>query len=174
MQKYHIVLVPTAKVAFAAELFAQTHFVHNHEGYCIGENGHLPHITIAQVNIPDAFEIDDLYAAFLKLDWSEEHALIFGNYYHNERHYCGVEIVKSDKLQMLYENTIEAINHLGLAVEGETGNGFWPHMTFAKTHISLPESVMLPDQLRDKTGGWRLEFGHRGDHGVYLGRYEPA
>ena len=122
MKKYHIVLVPDSKVAVAAEDYAQTHFGYNHNGYCIGSDGHLPHITIAQTDVPDEFVAEDLYAAILKLDWSEENILQFGEYYHlTDNNYNGVEILLSEELEHLHKQVIEIHDHLGLSIKNEHG-----------------------------------------------------
>ena len=176
MRKYHIVLVPDAKVAAVAEDFALTHFASDNEGLCIGHHGQLPHVTITQTEASDEnADVGALYAAFLKLHWDEAVALEFGDYYHDvEKPYCGVRIINRPDLQKLHDQSVELFRHLGYRVKGKVNEDYDPHLTFAKTNLRINDPINLPDALIGKSTGWRLEFGYCGDHGAYQGRYEPA
>lgn len=172
--KLHTVLRPPAKISQVAEEFSRTNFADDNMGYCLGTQGHLPHITLIQTAVTETFNIHALYEEITALHWDSETPLTFGNYYHNEeKPYNGVEIENDATLQNLHEVVLRIHQHHKLAIENACGLDFWPHMTFAKTPKRLLDPVTLPKDLQGSVKGWTLEFGYRGEHSVYLGPYNP-
>lgn len=143
-------------------------------GYCIGGDGHLPHITLIQTTVSDDFNVQGLCKKVMALNWDRDNTVEFDSYYHNfEKPYNGVGILNDTTLQTLHEEALIIHRNFGLPIESSYGDDFWPHMTFAKSVYRLTEPVQLPHELQGKTSGWRLEFGYRGNHGVYLGPFNP-
>lgn len=171
---YHIVLTPPPHVATAVKNFAQEHFSKGHMGYCVGSDGHLPHVTIVQLsNVPED-KVSKIFTAISRMEWDCNTPLEFGDYYHNsEKPYNGVNIHMSAELRDLHDKVIDFCADNDLQIDNKIGDDYWPHMTFSKNQNRLPESVWLPDELKGVSSGWTLEFGHMGEHGVYLGRYNP-
>lgn len=174
MQLFNTVLIPHEFVGKAATDFARENFSGGHEGYCLGLDGHLPHVTIAQLKAPDDFDVSDVFNRVSNTLWSEQETLELGTYYHSDPDpYNGVEVGASDELRRLHDRVVTIYDDLGLDVENPTGDDYWPHLTFSKNPNRLPEPVELPIALTGRSCGWRLEFGHMGEHGVYLGAYKP-
>lgn len=173
MKRFNIVLIPHEFVANAAIDFARTNFSHDHEDYCLGCDGHLPHVTLAQLEIPDDFDVTQIYNRVAKTLWNETETLSLGDYYHHAQLYNGVNITSSNALQNLHERVVSMCEDLGLEVVNPSGDKYWPHMTFAKTKHRLVEPVELPIALTGNSAGWKLEFGHAGNHWTYLGGYKP-
>jgi hypothetical protein len=174
MQLFNTVLIPHEFVGKAATDFARKNFSNGHNGYCLDVDGHLPHVTIAQLKTPDDFDISKLYNEISKLNWSQENELGLGNYYHDDpKRYNGVEVIMSPELRSMHDNVVTMYEGLDLNVENLKGDDYWPHLTFSKNPNRLPEPIQLPIALTGKSAGWRLEVGHAGKHWTYLGAYNP-
>lgn len=174
MQLFNTVLIPHEFVGKAAIDFARKNFSEGHEGYCLGVDGHLPHVTIAQLKAPDDFDILKLYNDISKLNWPLESRLDLGGYYHGvDKSYNGVEVAMSPELRSMHDNIITIHDDFDLDVENPKGNDYWPHLTFSKNPNRLVEPVDLPIALTGKSAGWKLELGHAGEHWTYLGAYKP-
>ncbi len=174
MQLFNTVLIPHEFVGKAAIDFARKNFSEGHEGYCLGIDGHLPHVTIAQLKAPNDFDISKLYNEISKLNWSEGSNLMLGDYYHSvDRPYNGVDVSMSSELRSIHDSVVTIYDDLDLDVENPKGDDYWPHLTFSKNLNRLAEPVELPIALTGKSAGWKLELGHMGEHGVYLGAYKP-
>jgi 2'-5' RNA ligase len=156
--------------------FAKRHFSDGNKGYCLGTGNpkHLPHITLAQIAIEDSFDVSKLYNALASGLWSTNNSVTLATYYHDQnRHYAGLNVDLSDELKQLHNHITHVHHDLGIEIINPHGDDYWPHMTFSKNPNSLPESVPMPITLQGLSKGWKLEFGYMGDHGVYLGKYNP-
>jgi hypothetical protein len=172
--KLHTVLRPPNYIACAAEDFARNHFASDNMGYCIGTNGHLPHITLIQTTVSDDFNIESLFNDIMGLFWDKDTLIKLGDYYHRqEKPYNGLEMIKHPAVQRIHELCASVHGKHGLEIESGHGDEFWPHLTFAKSQHRLTEPVKIPPILRQPSNGWTLEFGYRGEHSVYLGPFTP-
>ena|GEM_PF-6834264 len=174
MIKFNTVLIPPPEIAKASIDFAQAHYVHNHDGYCLGSDGHLSHITLLQGKSENVEDIEILYNKIPSVLNEFSKPLELGDYYHHlDRGYCGLEVTLSDELKRLHEEIVDIYRDLNLEIYSGHGDDYWPHLTFAKTSHELSLDTKIPNILQGQSNGWRLEFGYRGDHGVYLGKYKP-
>ena len=170
---FNTVLIPPISIANAVIKFAQENFASNHMGYCLGSDGHLPHITLAQSTIDDKKTVKKLDAQICDLNWFGGNLIQFGEYYHHiDRGYCGISIHLSKALKKIHGDIIKIHKNFNTKIHGNIGEDYWPHFTFAKTSHQIIEPISLPSLLQNQSNGWTLEFGHMGKHGVYLGRYK--
>lgn len=169
--RFNTVLIPPQDIHSASIHFAQEHFAKDHMGYCLGSNGHLPHVTLAQTTLPDTSCLKELIQDIDKLSSNTIHEINFLNYYHEERGYCGVEIEKNNQLQEIHEKIVSIHEKYSLPIHNSKVDKYWPHLTIAMSQKKLSRTVVLPNKLQKISRGWKVEFGHMGDHGVYLGGY---
>ena len=170
--RFNTVLVPPAHIAKAAIEFAQRNFSHDHMGYCLSYDNHLPHITLAQSRLNDDSIVNILRDNLAGLDSYLTDSIKLKNYYHHiDRAYCGLSVNLTNQLHKLHNIVVSIHKELGAEIQGAYGDEYWPHMTFAKTSHQLRQPVDIQDNLQGESNGWILEFGHMGDHGVYLGKY---
>lgn len=167
----HIVLVPPPHIVRAAIDFTQAHFAKGHMGYCIGSEGHLPHVTIAQIETDDVQSLKPLFDQLSKLQWDQRTILEFDDYYHSDgKPYNGVGLKPHASLRGLHDAVVASCLDHGVMLKNTCGDAYWPHLTFSKNDTRLPEPVMLPKDLTGQSSGWVYEIGYMGSHGVYLGR----
>ncbi len=173
MKAFNTVLIPHEFIANAATTFAQSNFSEGHDGYCLSQKGHLPHITLAQIEVEDDFDDKAFFEKVSEIKWNADLALTLGDYYHNlDRGYNGVHIQMTPELRRLHNQVIDACKEFGVKPQNASGDDYWPHMTFAKHPVPLPEPVHLPLALTGQVSGWKLQFGYMGEHGTYLGAYK--
>jgi len=172
--KFNTVLVPPSEIGNASIDFAQAHYAHNHDDYCLGSDGHLPHITLAQTEIPEDEKVALIHSAIKLINENFMSDVELQDYYHDlDRGYCGVSVELSSDLKILHEQIVKIHEDLGLNILSSHSGNYCPHVTFAKTFSQLPENTTIPDILQGISNGWKVEFGHMGNHGVYLGKYKP-
>lgn len=173
--KFNTVLVPPKNIAQAAIVFAQAHYAHDHDDYCLESDGHLPHITLVQTEILDEEKIEILSNKINEMAELFLNDIRLENYYHHlDRGYCGVSVSLSEGLKKSHGHVVEAHSELGLEILSGHGEDYWPHMTFAKTSCELPQDVKIPELLQGQSKSWSLEFGRMGEQGVYLGKYKSS
>lgn len=169
---YHVVLIPPPHVAKAAIDFAKTHFLDGNMGYCLGNGGALPHVTLAQLRKVPEEKVSQLFTDLSHIKWRGQNILEFGEYYHRtDKPYNGINIHMSKALRDLHNQVVDVCHGHDLSIENAIGDDYWPHLTFSKNPNYLPEPVQLSCALKKACGQWCLELGRMGDHGVYLGRH---
>lgn len=170
---FNIVLTPHDKIATIAADFASAHFGDNHMDYCLGVDGHLPHISIARLPEVTDRQLTALFSELSNMHWPQGVSLEFGETYHIPKGYYGLKIVPLDQLQKMHEDVYAVAKKIGVEVDGACLDDYFPHFTFSKTHKNTAD-ILIPSDLRGRAAGWSLELGRMGAHGVYLGRYSPV
>ncbi len=159
-----------AYTAFASDFFASVA-----ENYLLSGKA-LPHISLCQLSLPDAFPVPDLLTA-LEACGNPKISLIpsgfsyrIGTGLHNGLLWAELVFERTSSLQTLHENIVQAVSSFGLSPQNAFGPAYHPHLTFCnlradrtRPSVSLPAGYLQPWQ-----GKVRLSFGPSGPNGQLL------
>lgn len=164
MAYFNAVLLPVADFKDRTVEYAQEKYADIAEGYCLSPTVY-PHITLCQFQADDQpmIFIDGLFNPV----FHEVHVRA-GAGQHLGYSWVEWTVRKDDWLVQLQASVHDSLTSEGASVHTETGDTYYPHMTFCRIPQGKADDVELP-MIEQSVKPWIFTIGMSDEAGQFLG-----